>query len=329
MLADDHILVRWGLHNLLEGYSGFSTTDIGTTNVETNDHAHTVFFQPGESYTLSSFDSTEDDEVIAHALQEELRQECVGKTQDCSSWARPISDIRSNGAVAQHDSYYQKSNCDCNSGDDGDDERFLGCLDDSSDYDGEIGKRITHIDFTPHIPKTNGEIPTDEDACAAHARLIERLMDYTLSELKVEGDGNCQFRAFSDQLYRSPAHHKAVRDNVVMQLCSHPEYYEGYVPMKYSDYVKKMSKSGEWGDHVTLQAAADYYGMRICLLTSFRDTSFIQILPKEEKSRRVIYLSFWSEVHYNSIYAEGDVPVYSDHKKGKHWSQKFKDILKF
>ncbi|GMP84968.1 hypothetical protein CsSME_00038296 [Camellia sinensis var. sinensis] len=41
------------------------------------------------------------------------------------------------------------------------------------------------------------------------------------------------------------------------QLKSHREMYEGYVPMEYGDYLKKMSKSGEWGDHVTLQAAAD------------------------------------------------------------------------
>lgn len=74
-----------------------------------------------------------------------------------------------------------------------------------------------------------------------------------------------------------------------LQLKAYPEIYEGYVPMAYSDYLKKMNKyypylnfygftlkallkefhaytffflggwnrSGEWGDHVTLQAAAD------------------------------------------------------------------------
>ena len=80
-----------------------------------------------------------------------------------------------------------------------------------------------------------------------------------------------QFRAFSDQLYRTPLCHKSVRNDVVnqvpdiffifylscdssvwmnllfglvfvLQLRFHPEFYEAYVPMKYSDYVKKMSK---------------------------------------------------------------------------------------
>lgn len=82
------------------------------------------------------------------------------------------------------------------------------------------------------------------------------------------------------------------------QLRSHPEIYEGYVPMEYGDYLKKMSKywrnpfllvkykefwvqyvdsiilqfgyarSGEWGDHVTLQAAADSVGT-IMILSHF------------------------------------------------------------
>ncbi|KAF3630998.1 hypothetical protein FXO38_26847 [Capsicum annuum] len=65
------------------------------------------------------------------------------------------------------------------------------------------------------------------------------------------------FRSLSDQIYRSTEHHKFVREHIVKQLKIHRELYEGYVPMVYDEYLKKMSKAGEWGDHVTLQAAAD------------------------------------------------------------------------
>ena len=145
-------------------------------------------------------------------------------------------------------------------------------------------------------------------------------MLHGLIELKVKGDGNCQvrvqkppccmmashsielliyfvwtlkqFRALSDQFYRTPEHHRFVRQQVVKQvsivegsscisatpelqyahgfhgqissqslvncrssLCitsealqlawqleSHPEFYAGYVPMDYREYLKKMSK---------------------------------------------------------------------------------------
>ncbi|KAL0369632.1 UNVERIFIED_CONTAM: OVARIAN TUMOR DOMAIN-containing deubiquitinating enzyme 9 [Sesamum angustifolium] len=184
--------------------------------------------------------------------------------------------------------------------------------------DGEVGKRLNQMVPIPHIPKINGEIPSVDEATLDHQRLLDRLQVYELVEFKVQGDGNCQFRALSDQFYRTPEHHKFVRQQVVNQLRSCPEIYEGYVPMAYEHYLTKMSKSGEWGDHVTLQAAADYYGIKIFVITSFKDTCYIEILPSVQKSERVIFLSFWAEVHYNSIYPEGDCPTFRTKKK-KRW----------
>uniref|UniRef100_A0A0E0FY24 OTU domain-containing protein n=1 Tax=Oryza nivara TaxID=4536 RepID=A0A0E0FY24_ORYNI len=154
-----------------------------------------------------------------------------------------------------------------------------------------------------HVPKTNGDIPSVDEAFSDHQRLLHRLELYDLAELKVEGDGNCQhvsytqFRALSDQFYRTTEHHRFVRQQIVKQLESYPEIYAGYVPMDYREYLKKMIKhfhfvatkstrNGEWGDHVTLQAAADSYGVKIFILTSFRDTCYIEILPVVQKSER-------------------------------------------
>jgi hypothetical protein len=55
--------------------------------------------------------------------------------------------------------------------------------------------------------------------------------------------------------------------------------------MDFSDYLRKMSRSGEWGDHVTLQAAADAYRVKIVVLTSFKDTCYIEILPTSQESK--------------------------------------------
>uniref|UniRef100_A0A2N9EJF5 OTU domain-containing protein n=1 Tax=Fagus sylvatica TaxID=28930 RepID=A0A2N9EJF5_FAGSY len=43
-------------------------------------------------------------------------------------------------------------------------------------------------------------------------------------------------------------------------------------------------------------------------MTSFKDTCWIEILPKFQKSSKVIFLGFWAEVHYNSIYRQGGNP---------------------
>ncbi|KAK3232489.1 hypothetical protein Dsin_004370 [Dipteronia sinensis] len=172
------------------------------------------------------------------------------------------------------------------------------------------------------FPKINGELTSSDEEMSDHQRLLKRLQLYNLVENKVQGDGNCQFSALSDQLYGSPEHHNVVREQVIIQLKSHPQIYEGYVPMAYGDYLNKMSKNGEWGDHVTLQAAADKYGVRIFVITSFKDTCCIEILPNDQKPQRVLWLSFWAEVHYNSIY-QGELPTLPNKKK-KKWQNKKK-----
>ncbi|KAL4625895.1 hypothetical protein ACB092_05G058300 [Castanea dentata] len=174
--------------------------------------------------------------------------------------------------------------------------------------------------FWQFVPKTNAKVPSANDAKSDHQRLQERLKLYNLVENEVKGDGNCQFRALADQLYGDPDLHAFVREQLKSQL----ELYQNYVPMSYSDYLEKMSKEGEWGDHVTLQAAADQFGVKIFLITSFKDTCYIEILPHVQKSKRVLMLSFWAETHYNSINPEADalshldVPI-SQEEKGKKW----------
>ncbi|XP_074580527.1 OVARIAN TUMOR DOMAIN-containing deubiquitinating enzyme 9-like isoform X2 [Curcuma longa] len=211
--------------------------------------------------------------------------------------------------------------CSCHGGYSYGREVPLEISDEYSVADGEVGRRLNQMHSIPHVPRINGDVPSFDEATSDHQRLLERLRLYDLVERKVQGDGNCQFRALSDQLYQTSEHHEFVRQQVVEQLKSHSDIYNGYVPMAYSDYLKKISQSGEWGDHVTLQAAADTYGVKIFVITSFKDTCYIEILPSIEKSKRVIFLSFWAEVHYNSIYAEEEDLPTADTKKKKKWWQ--------
>ena len=65
----------------------------------------------------------------------------------------------------------------------------------------------------------------------------------------------------------------------------------------YEAYCTDMACSGTWGDHVTLQAAADAFGVKVSLLTSFENSCFVEIKPQTKlQSERNLYLSFWAEV---------------------------------
>uniref|UniRef100_A0A0E0Q1F7 ubiquitinyl hydrolase 1 n=4 Tax=Oryza TaxID=4527 RepID=A0A0E0Q1F7_ORYRU len=172
-----------------------------------------------------------------------------------------------------------------------------------------LGRRLSQLGSIPHTPRVNGKIPNLDNATLDHERLSERLGNYGLAEFQIEGDGNCQFRALADQIFRNPDYHKHLKE--------FRKQYESYVPMEYKVYLKKMKRSGEWGDHLTLQAAADRFGAKICLLTSFRDTCLIEIVPRDVTPTRELWLSFWCEVHYNSLYATDD--LLTRKTKKKHW----------
>uniref|UniRef100_A0A0D3FRN3 OTU domain-containing protein n=1 Tax=Oryza barthii TaxID=65489 RepID=A0A0D3FRN3_9ORYZ len=251
--------------------------------------------------------SVDCDEMIAHALQEELS---YAQSQSLSSSilhlppsAPPLKEDEQDDAPPPPPPF---SSCSTpadytNTNNHNAHDCLIEFVDDFSALDGQVGKRLHDMIPIPHVPKTNGDIPSVDEAFSDHQRLLHRLELYDLAELKVEGDGNCQhvsytqFRALSDQFYRTTEHHRFVRQQIVKQ-CN----------IRHFLFVAtKSTRNGEWGDHVTLQAAADSYGVKIFILTSFRDTCYIEILPVVQKSERVICLSFWAEVHYNSIYPEG------------------------
>ncbi|GKV34155.1 hypothetical protein SLEP1_g42566 [Rubroshorea leprosula] len=331
-------VVRWDPHQLCMASSGDSP---GSVTYYDSDSAQVGYVREG--YQEPVHLNLANDAVIAYAYQEELSRIAAAEASGfvnpgeasilSQDWLGPLGrEQNSGGYESDHrqaeeretDDHYQvthefstvirdQAKEESSKGEksflEEDLPHSIDRMGGSSVLDGEVGKRLNQMVPVPHVPKTNGEIPSADEETSDHERLLERLKLYNLVENKVQGDGNCQFRALSDQLYRSPEHHNFVREQVVSQLKSHPEMYEGYVPMAYGDYLKKMSKNSEWGDHVTLQAAADSYGVKIFVITSFKDTCYIEILPRIPKSKRVIFLSFWAEVHYNSIYPEGELPT--------------------
>ncbi|XP_076895780.1 OVARIAN TUMOR DOMAIN-containing deubiquitinating enzyme 9-like [Bidens hawaiensis] len=329
----DPDIVRWGLHHLMEVCSVtnggspavFTHYDKDLSSVEyvsegfceSND-ANVENDETDEKDKGLGYTNVENDEMIARAFQEELSRLAVEEDHGSIGEVHRKESVLAQDWISPSKRHEFESNQVQDSGDD-EEQSCTPEMADESVLDDEVGKRINQMVPIRHVPKVNGEMPTADEAILDHQRLMDRLQIYDLVELKVSGDGNCQFRSLSDQIYRSSQHHTLVREQIVRQLRIHPELYAAYVPMGYDEYLKKISKDGEWGDHVTLQAAADAFGVKIFVLTSFKDTCYIEILPCVQKSKRIIFLSFWAEVHYNSIYPEGELPIMESKKKKKWW----------
>ena len=94
----------------------------------------------------------------------------------------------------------------------------------------------------------------------------------------VAGDGNCQFYSLSWKLKKTTAQAADMRARIVEHLRqpatravvaqSYEEIQDPSKPPTFDAYLKKMARDLEWGDEITLQAAADLFQIQVNLLTS-------------------------------------------------------------
>mmetsp|Transcript_123212 Transcript_123212/g.218252 ORF Transcript_123212/g.218252 Transcript_123212/m.218252 type:complete len:382 (+) Transcript_123212:56-1201(+) len=115
----------------------------------------------------------------------------------------------------------------------------------------------------------------------SRARLAKVLDLYKAKIRPVAADGNCQFRALSAQLCGDEEHHATLRARVAAQLRERRERYENFVHESYDQYVDRMSRNGEWGDNVTLQAASDVLGCEIRVLTDQPGSECLELSPED------------------------------------------------
>lgn len=143
----------------------------------------------------------------------------------------------------------------------------------------------------------------ESSSAAAHERLRKVMDLYQASVRPVKGDGNCQFRALSQQLYGDEQYHADLRAQVTKQLQSEPELYQDFVHEPYADYVSRLARDSQWGDHVTLQAASDALGLQINVFTDVPGAECIEILPRHVTHgcvQKPLCLTFLTEVHYDA-----------------------------
>lgn len=86
--------------------------------------------------------------------------------------------------------------------------------------------------------------------------LTNQLRSLGLYAANTLGDGNCLFRALSDQYYGSPSRHVEVRRDVCNWIERHQERYEGFVDEdefgsgggqnKVYEYLQRMRENGEY-----------------------------------------------------------------------------------
>ena len=104
------------------------------------------------------------------------------------------------------------------------------------------------------------------------------------SVIRIEGDGNCLFRALSLIVYGSEMYHLKVRELLVNFVRSNADKFKGYVTNgTLEDHVLHMQYSRTWATQVELYAAASLFGKELFIYTPTvrRDKQYIwiRVLP--------------------------------------------------
>lgn len=117
----------------------------------------------------------------------------------------------------------------------------------------------------------------------------------------VSNDGNCFFRAVSDQLYGTEDYHMKLRERACDYLLLHKEHYRFFVDdeQSFEDYVSEMRNDGVWADNLELQAISMACDVNVRVHQSGKPS--YDIRNHLERNATAIHLSYHFGEHYASV----------------------------
>merc|ERR1711908_184830 len=147
-----------------------------------------------------------------------------------------------------------------------------------------------------------------EDKIDEGLKLLEQRTSFIdVSIVRMEDDGNCQFRALAHELHGEQSHHLAVRAKVTAHLRAHSDEYSFFVgdDADWQQYLSDMAQNRTWGDKLTLRAASEVYGCMVHVVTTERDNWLLrygEAASADAKPRqRHVFLAYVAPIHYNVI----------------------------
>jgi len=142
-------------------------------------------------------------------------------------------------------------------------------------------------------------------------RLHARIKKAGLREKReIPGDGNCQFVAVSDQLFDNLRYGDYVREEAVKWLRSHKDWalpngallWHFAYDQTWDAFCDELSRRGIWGNHLTLVAIAENFGVRIRIISSVQGDNYItEVNPSALKTSKIAWISHYAEFHYGSL----------------------------
>ena len=146
----------------------------------------------------------------------------------------------------------------------------------------------------------------------------ENISNMNLFIKDIVGDGNCMFRAISDQVYGNEEKYDLLRQKCMDYLLIERDFFEQFVEggkNGFDEYIEMKRKNGVWGDDIELQALSEIYNRPIEIYSN--STKPLKTFHenknefKREGNEKInndcndfvmpIRISYHGKNHYNSI----------------------------
>ena len=133
----------------------------------------------------------------------------------------------------------------------------------------------------------------------------QQLSSFGLDFKETTGDGNCLFRAISDQVCGNEDLHEEYRQMAISYMCSNPEDFAPFIEddEPFNTYTTRLRKPGIWGGNLELQALSQ--ALEVNIKIHILGSAVWEILNWPDK--KWIHLSYHEESHYNSVRLKGDL----------------------
>lgn len=179
----------------------------------------------------------------------------------------------------------------------------LSLIDKNTEKIAEIG---THSSAFGVGKKSASKKPKNNDLLLKEKEFPSLLAQKGLQIKPVIGDGNCLFRAISDQLYDDEKYHSNIRKYCLDYIELEENFFRNYVVQgaiasRFKDYISKKRKDGVWGDDIEIQALSEIY---MCPIEIYAYSNTPMRTFHETSNKNLgepIRLSYHGQSHFNSI----------------------------
>lgn len=126
-------------------------------------------------------------------------------------------------------------------------------------------ERKARVPINASRPRTRGQRGKLHDPATNTAELTAQLRAMGLYAAPTLGDGNCLFRALSDQIYGTPNEHLVLRKDICTFMAAHKERFEAFVDddRSWDQHISAMRNNGTYGGHLELTAFAQLKAVNV------------------------------------------------------------------